>query len=414
MFNPKTIKEDFPIFSHQPGLVYLDSTATSLKPLAVIEKEVEYYKEYSGNVHRGIYDIAEKATQEYEETRKMVARFIGADTYEEVVFTRGTTESINLVASTLGLDIIEEGDEIVTTIMEHHSNFIPWQQLSAQTGAILKVIELKDFELAIIENDRSINLNGIITKKTKILALGYVSNTLGTINPVKDIIAAARKINPQIVVVVDAAQAAPHMKIDVQDLGCDFLAFSSHKMLGPTGVGVLWGRYQLLEKMSPYQFGGEMIREVTLESTLYKEPPHKFEAGTPNIAGVIALKAAIQYVENVGFDAIRSHEMALVTKAEKRLVEEFGDALTFYHPVSHEHRAGILTFTFKKIHPHDIAQVLNDDTVAIRAGHHCTQPLHKYLKSTATARASFYIYNTEEDIEKLVQSLHKAKKLFNR
>lgn len=418
MLHPKLIKNDFPIFTHNPGLVYLDSTATSLKPRSVIEKEVEYYSHYSGNIHRGIYDIAEKATSEYEDTRKKVASFIKASRPEEIIFTRGTTEGINLVASTLGLDSVEEGDEIVTTIMEHHANFVPWQQLTAQTGALFKIIELNEnYELGITNYEgetQSIDLTGVITKRTKILALSYVSNTLGTINPVKQIIAAARKINPQIVVVVDAAQAAPHMQLDVQDLGCDFLAFSSHKMLGPTGVGVLWGRYDLLEKMSPYQLGGEMIREVTLESTIYKEPPHKFEAGTPNIAGVIAFKAAIQYLEEIGFDEIRKHEISLVQKAEARLKEEFHESVTTYHPSHIEHRAGILTFTFRGIHPHDLAQVLNEDHIAVRAGHHCTQPLHRYLKSAATARASFYIYNTEEDIEALVTGLHKAKKIFKK
>ncbi len=423
MLNPHVIKEDFPIFYHQPGLVYLDSTATSLKPISVIDKLEEYYKKYSANIHRGIYEIAEKATEEYEETRKIVSLFINANRPEEIVFTRGTTEGMNLIASTYGLDTLEEGDEIVTTIMEHHSNFVPWQQLAANIGADLKVIDINDhYELSVIsqsdrrqENDVfNINLSGVVTKKTKILALTYVSNTLGTINPVKQIIKAAKQINPHIITIVDAAQAAPHMKIDVQDLGCDFLAFSAHKMLGPTGVGVLWGRYELLEKMSPYQYGGEMISKVTLDHTEYKKPPHKFEAGTPHIAGVIALKTAIQYVEYVGYENIRKHEKDLTIYALRRLSEQFGGEFKVYSPRHIEYMGGIVTFTLGSIHPHDIAQILDENKVSIRAGHHCAQPLHQRLNLSASARISFYIYNTEEDVDKLILGLQKAKKVFNK
>ena len=254
----------------------------------------------------------------------------------------------------------------------------------------------------------------MVTKKTRILAISYVSNTLGIINPVREIIQAAKKINPHIITVVDAAQAAPHIKIDVQALGCDFLAFSAHKMLGPTGVGVLWGRYDLLEKMPPYQFGGEMIEEVAIDKTTYKKPPHKFEAGTPNIGGIIALKAAIQYLEYLGFEAIHRHEKRLTMAAARLLSEHFGDTVTFYGARHIEQMAGIVTFTVKGIHPHDIAQILGEEKVAVRAGHHCTQPLHKYLQIPASVRASFYIYNTEEDINHLVKALHKVKKIFKK
>ncbi|CAN5205990.1 cysteine desulfurase SufS [soil metagenome] len=420
MFNPKILKDDFPIFYHQPGLVYLDSASTSLKPISVITKLEEYYKQYSANVHRGIYELAEKATEEYEETRKITALFLHAKRPEEIVFTRGTTESINLVASALGPEILEEGDEIVTSIMEHHSNFVPWQHLATQTGALFKIIDVnRHFELAIIkekiiDDHIEIDLGGVITKLTKILALGYISNALGTVNPIKEVIQAAKKINPSIITIVDAAQAVPHMKIDVQELGCDFLAFSSHKMLGPTGVGVLWGRYELLERMPPYQFGGEMIYKVALDKTTYKAPPYKFEAGTPPIAGVIALKAAIQYLEYLGFDAIRNHEMSLVELAEQELNAAFNSDITFYRSPHTKRRAGILTFTLKDLHPHDLAQILSEEKVCIRAGHHCTQPLHKHLDIAASARASFYIYNTEEDVHALVKGLQKAKNIFKK
>ena len=296
----QSLKSDFPIFKNIPSLVYLDSTATSLKPKPVIDKEIEYYEKYSANVFRGVYKISEKATEEYEETRKIIRKFINAKKTEEVIFTRSTTESLNLIAYSLGRKIINKGDEIVTTIMEHHSNFVTWQVLAGEIGAKFKVINITDqgfLDLGLdnIKNQKLKikNLEQVITRKTKIFALTYVSNVLGTINPIKEIVMAAKKINPKVIVVVDAAQAVPHMKVDVQDLGCDFLAFSSHKMLGPTGIGVLWGRYELLDQMFPFNFGGEMIQEVYIDKTIFKGPPHKFEAGTPHIAGVIALKESI-------------------------------------------------------------------------------------------------------------------------
>jgi len=419
MLNPTQIKKDFPIFTHHPDLVYLDSGATSLKPQSVIEKITEYYAQYSANIHRGIYKISEKASEEYEDTRSVIAQFINAPSPSEIIFTRGTTEGINLIAATLGADLIEEENEIVTTIMEHHANFVPWQQLAHKYGAVLKVIGINDhFELSVLskkdrrgEDDRfKIDLSGVVTPKTKILTLTYISNTLGTINPVKEIIAAAKKIHPSIITIVDAAQAVPHMKVDVQDLGCDFLVFSSHKMLGPTGVGVLWGKYELLDKMNPYQFGGDMIRRVALEETTFNDVPHKFEAGTPHIAGVIGLKEAVKYLECVGYDNIREHEKKLTMYTLRRLSEGFGPDITFYSPRHIEYMAGIITFTLKGIHPHDIAQILDEKSVCVRAGHHCTMPLHTSLGIAATVRVSLNIYNDADDVDRLVSGLKKVKK----
>lgn len=419
MFNPKQIRDDFPIYYHNPDLIYLDSSATSLKPISVINKLDDYYKKYSANIHRGIYHLAEKASEEYEETRKIVSLFINSETPDEIIFTKGTTEGLNLIASSLGAEVLEEGDEIVTTIMEHHANFVPWQQLVERNGAILKVIGLNDnHELGIVSYNKSgkpiIDLQDIITKRTKILTLSYISNTLGTINPIKEIITAAKKKNPQLITIVDAAQAVPHHEIDVQDLGCDFLVFSGHKMLGPTGVGVLWGRKKILDSMSPYQYGGDMIREVKLEGSTFADVPHKFEAGTPPIAEVIALKEAIAYLKYYGFDAIREHENNLTEIAVNRLQKEFGELISIIGPQETERRAGIVTFTLKGIHPHDTAQILDEYGVCVRAGHHCTMPLHDSLGLAATVRASFYLYNNEDDIEVLIEGLKKAVSLFKK
>ncbi|MCX7881390.1 MAG: SufS family cysteine desulfurase [Patescibacteria group bacterium] len=404
------LKNDFPIFKNYPDLVYLDSTAMSLKPKVVLEKLVEYYSRYSANIYRGVYKISEKATEEYEKTRQVVADFINAEK-NEVVFTRNTTESINLVAYSLGRKIIDEGDEIVTTVMEHHSNFVPWQILALETGAIFKIIDIKDDgSLNLNFQSGNLDLDEVITKKTKILALTYTSNVLGTINPLKEIIEKAKKINPKIIIVVDAAQSAPHLKIDVKDLRGDFVAFSSHKMLGPTGVGVLWGRKELLEEMYPFLYGGEMISEVYLEKTIFKNPPHKFEAGTPSIGEVIAFKEAIKYLKSTGIDKIRQHEKELTLYCLKILKDEFGEKIKIFGPKNIEARAGIIAFTFDNFHPHDIASILDDQSIAVRAGHHCAMPLHNRLKVNATVRASFYIYNNESDVEKLVLGLKKVEK----
>lgn len=413
MFAVKTIKKDFPIFKHQPDLVYLDSTATSLKPQSVIDAIVEYYETYSANVARGLYKISEKATQEYEKTREVVARFINAKSADEVIFTRSTTESINLAVYALGREIVKSEDEVVISVMEHHSNFVPWQQLCFEIGADFKVIDIDEsYQLQVASCRKEIDLNNVVTKKTKILSLTYVSNVLGTINPIKEIVAVAKRINPNIIIIVDAAQAAPHMIVDVQDLGCDFLTFSSHKMLGPTGVGVLWGRREILNSMFPFNYGGDMIEEVYIKKTIFKPPPHKFEAGTPNIDGVIALKHAIRYLQNLGMNKVHEHEKELVSYGLRRLQETFGEKIRILGP-KNVNKGGVIAFVLEKCHPHDIAQILDSDQIAIRAGHHCAMPLHSRLGIGASSRASFYIYNDEDDVEKLVGALKKAMKILS-
>lgn len=412
MLNVVKIKSDFPIFKNDPSLVYLDSTATSLKPKIVIEKEQEYYEKYSANIYRGLYKISEKATEEYEETRQDVAKFIGAKRGEEIIFTRGTTESLNLLAYSLGREIVERNDEIVTTIMEHHSNFVPWQQVAIENGATLKIVDVdEEGRLQPIHNSE-FRIQNIISKRTKILTITHVSNVLGTINPLKTIIAEAKRINPKIIVIVDAAQAVPHMKVDVGELDCDFMAFSAHKMLGPTGVGVLYGKYELLASMFPFQYGGEMIEEVYLDRTLFKKPPHKFEAGTPNIAGVIAFKAAIEYLGSLDWLDIESHEKNLAKETIQRLDERFGKKIRIIGPnLKGENKSGIVAFKFDNIHPHDVSQILDEDNVAVRAGNHCAMPLHTRYNLDATTRASFYIYNSLEDVIKLIKGLEKVEKL---
>jgi cysteine desulfurase/selenocysteine lyase len=419
----KLIKKDFPIFDYHPDLVYLDSAAMSLKPRSVITAVDEYYRQYSANVFRGIYKLSEKATVEYEKTRRKVARFINAATEKEIIFVRNTTEAINLVAYAWGRLNIDHRDEMVTTVMEHHSNFVPWQVLAHEVGATFKIIDIdndgyldlgsdklkiKNEKLKIaIQNSK---LDQIITKKTKILALTYVSNVLGTIVPVKKIIRMAKKINPKIITMVDAAQAVPHLSVDVQDLGCDFLAFSGQKMLGPTGAGVLWGKKELLEEMPPFLFGGEMIREVYLKRTVFAESPHKFEAGTPHIAGVIGLGAAVDYLEGIGMDVIQKHEKELTEYALAELQQIKN--LTIYGPQDTKAKSGVIIFNMKGIHPHDVAQILDENHICVRSGHHCAMPLHLRLGVPATLRATFYIYNAKEDIDKLIAALARVKKIF--
>lgn len=403
MLNTKKIKKDFPIFKHFPELVYLDSTATSLKPKQVIDKLEEYYQEYPANIYRGIYDISEKATEEFEKTRQTIALFINAPLSEEIIFTRNTTESINLIMYALGKKIVHKNDELAVTIMEHHSNFVPWQELSKEKGAELSIIDID-------ENGELLPITKTITKKTKILAITYISNVLGTINPIKEIIQKARKINPAIIIIVDGAQAVLHMQIDVQKLDCDFFVFSSHKMLGPTGVGVLWGKKKILERMDPFMYGGEMIESVAVNNSTYKKIPHKFEAGTPHIAGVIALRSAITYILQIGWKQIISHEKKLTRYAMRLLEKSFGHSVTILGPK--ENRSGIICFNLLEIHPHDIAQLLNENHIAVRAGHHCAMPLHTRLGINASARISFSIYNSFQDIDRLILGLNKALKMF--
>lgn len=406
MFDPKKIKLDFPIFQNNRNLVYLDSTATALKPQQVLDKENEYYTKYSANIYRGIYKISEKATLEYEKAREKVAHFIGAINSNEVVFVRNATEAINLVMSSWGSENLTPSDEVVTTIMEHHANFVTWQQISKVVGCQLSVVGITSGGYLDVED-----LLSKVNKSTKLVAFTHVSNVLGTINPVKKIVTAIKKINPKCLVLIDGAQAAPHLKINVADLGCDFYAFSSHKMLGPTGVGVLWGRYDLLDRMKPYQYGGEMIQAVYVDHSEFKKPPYKFEAGTPNIAGVIGLGAAVDNLENLGMENVRRHEIGLTEYALKRLKTLKG--LTIYGPQKAEDRSGVITFTIDKIHAHDIAQVLASNNICIRSGHHCAMPLHKSLKLNSTARASFYVYSIKEDIDALVKGLEKVQKIFS-
>lgn len=409
MFDVSKIKSDFPIFKRKMNgkpIVYLDSTASSLKPQKVIDGINEYYTRYSVNIFRGVYTMSEEATEKYEEVREKAAHFIGAKNPSEIIFVRSATEAINLVMSTWGRKNIDEKSEMVSTGMEHHANIVTWQELAKEKDAKLTFIPFTREGYLDLSN-----IEKIITKKTKLLALTYVSNVFGTINPVKEIIHIAKKINPEIKVLVDGAQAIPHMAVDVADLGCDFFAFSGHKMLGPTGIGVLWGKYDLLEAMPPYQLGGEMIQTVYLEKTTFKNPPYKFEAGTPHIAGVIGLGAAIDYLSHLGIAQVRLHEKELVEYGLRKLQEVEG--VITYGPDDSEKKGGVIAFTIKGIHPHDAAQVLNDDNICIRSGHHCAMPLHVALKLTATCRASFYVYNTKEDIDMLIAGLRKAQKLFS-
>ncbi|MBI2051196.1 cysteine desulfurase [Candidatus Roizmanbacteria bacterium] len=409
MLNVPKIKIAFPLVKNNPDLVYLDSAATSLKPKTVIDKLVEYYEEYGVNIKRGVYKLSERATQEYEQSRRLVAEFIGAQSKDEIVFTRSATESLNLVAYGFGRAGISESDEIVVSIAEHHSNFVPWQVLAGETGAFFKVIDITDE--GYLDLDLK-NLDEIITKKTKILALSYVSNVLGTVFPIKKISEAAKKINPSIIIVIDAAQAVPHLPVKVQELGCDFLAFSGHKMLGPTGVGILWGRRELLNAMFPFQYGGEMIQKVAIEGTTFASLPDKFEAGTPAIADAIALKNALSYLKQFGLKNIYEHERKLLAYAKKLLKEEFKNKITIYGPPSIQDKGGILSFSFGKIHPHDVAAVLDGEGVCVRAGHHCTMPLHRRLGVAATTRASFYLYNNTSDIDRLATGLQKILSVF--
>ncbi|MCC3355781.1 cysteine desulfurase [Bacillus sp. REN16] len=402
--NIQEIRSMFPILDQEVNgrpLVYLDSAATSQKPVTVIETVDRYYREYNSNVHRGVHTLGTKATDAYENAREKVRKFINASSTQEIIFTRGTTTSINTIAESYGRDNLKEGDEIVITYMEHHANIIPWQQIAKRTGAKLKYIPLQE--------DGSIDLKDVeatVTNQTKIVSVVMVSNVLGTINPIKEITEIAHRKGA--IMVVDGAQAAPHMKIDVRDLDCDFLAFSSHKMCGPTGIGVLYGKKALLEKMEPVETGGEMIDFVDLYESTWKELPWKFEAGTPTIAGAIGLGAAIDFLEDIGLENILEHEHKLANYAMERLSQIEG--LTIYGP---KHRAGLVTFNIDDVHPHDVATVLDAEGIAVRAGHHCAQPLMKWLKVSATARASFYLYNTEEEIDKLVEGLIKTKEYFS-
>jgi len=400
------IRDDFPVLKqkvHGKPLIYFDNAATSQKPRVVIEALNDYYERYNANVHRGIHALAERATREYEKARERIATFINAPSPEEVIFTRGTTEAINLIAYSWASSKLKKGDEILTTFMEHHSNTVPWFQACERTGAVIKRIELNpDGTLRLDDLDK------LITDRTKLVTVTQQSNVLGTINPVRRIADAAHKKGA--LMLVDGAQSIPHMAVDVQALDCDFFVFSGHKMCGPTASGALYGRRAILDAMPPFMGGGEMIKEVWFDHAKYNDLPYKFEAGTPNIAESIGLGVAIDYLSRIGMDKIRQHEKEITRYALDRL-KEFPE-ITVYGPKNVEHRGGLVSFTLGDVHAHDIATFADQDGIALRAGHHCAMPLHKKLGLAATARASFYLYNTRDEVDVFIEMLHKAKKFF--
>ena len=399
------IKKDFPVLNqivNDEPLVYLDNAATTQKPLKVLAAIKDYYENDNANIHRGVHTLAERATEKYEAAREKVRQFINAKSTKEVLFTRGTTTSINWVAQIAG-QILKTGDEIVISIMEHHSNIVPWQEVAKKTGAILKFVYLKDGQLDMDD------LRKKITNQTKFVSIAHVSNVLGTINPVEEITKIAHEHGAYMA--VDGAQSTPHMAIDLQKMDVDFFAFSGHKMMGPTGIGVLYGKEELLNQFEPVEFGGEMIDFVYESHSTWTELPWKFEAGTPNIAGAIALGAAIDYIQELGIDQIHQHEIELIDYLMPKLQEIEG--LKIYGPKDNVKRGGLIAFNIEGLHPHDVATALDMEGVAVRAGHHCAQPLLNYLETPATARASFYLYNTKADCDKLVEALKKTKEFFN-
>ncbi|MGG4141655.1 cysteine desulfurase [Paenibacillus algorifonticola] len=402
--NIAAIREQFPILHQEINghpLVYLDSAASSQKPRSVIDAINRYYEKDHSNVHRGVHTLGSRATDAYEGAREKVASFLNAALPEEIIFTRGTTTALNLVASSYARNACKPGDEIVITQMEHHSNLIPWQQVAKATGATLKYIPLQpdgSFTLADAELT--------ITANTKVVAMTYVSNVLGIVNPVKEVAAIAHRNGA--VMVVDGAQSTPHMRVDVRDLDCDFYAFSGHKMCGPTGIGALYGKKALLSKMEPIEFGGEMIDYVDLYESTWKDIPYRFEGGTPIIANAVGLGAAIDFLQEIGMDEIDKHQRQLAAYAYDRLSELEG--VTIYGPKAD--RAGLVTFNLGDVHPHDVATVLDSEGIAVRAGHHCCQPLMRFLNVSSTARASFYLYNTEQDVDQLIAGLLKTKEFF--
>lgn len=406
MISPERIRQDFPILFQEVNdepLVYLDNAATTQKPKQVLATMTHYYSVNNANVHRGVHTLAERATHDYEAAREKVRRFLNAQETVEILFTRGTTTSLNWVAQSYGDAFVKAGDEIVISYMEHHSNIIPWQQLAKRTGAALKYIELTEEGFLDLEHATS-----IITEKTKIVSVAHASNVLGVINPIQELATIVHEKGG--ILVVDGAQSAPHIKIDVQSLDCDFFAFSGHKMCATTGTGVLYGKRKWLEQMEPVEFGGEMIDFVGLQDSTWKELPWKFEAGTPNIAGVIALGAAIDYLESIGLAGIHQYEEELVGYVLPKL--QAIEGLTIYGPKDPTQRTGVISFNLENLHPHDVATALDMEGVAVRAGHHCAQPLLKYLGVAATARASFYMYNTKADADRFVQAILATKEFF--
>tara|TARA_Y100000590_G_scaffold332892_4_gene378577 strand:+ start:60 stop:1307 length:1248 start_codon:yes stop_codon:yes gene_type:complete len=399
--------DSFPILNEKvsgKSLVYLDNAATSQKPQCVIDALTEYYEHINANVHRGIHELSRKSTIAYEEARARLARFIGAAEAEELIWTRGTTEAINLVAGSWGLDSLKEGDEILISTMEHHSNIVPWQLVAQRTGAILRYIEIDDQGRLVLED-----FPDLLNARTRIVSVSHISNSLGTVNPIRQI--AEQTKSAGALLFVDGAQAVPHRRVDVQELGCDFYAFSGHKMCGPTGIGGLWARRELLESMPPYHGGGEMIRTVGRDESTWADIPHKFEAGTPNIAGAIGVAAAADFLEDLTFEAIAEHERSVISYAIERLssikdVQIFG-------PKDLVERSGVVSFVMGDAHPHDIATILDGEGVAIRAGHHCAQLVMHHFGVSATARASFYLYNSKEDVDRLAESLGLVQAIFS-
>ncbi len=405
-FDARAVHEQFPILQrpvHGHELVYLDSAASSQKPESVIAALDRYYRETNANVHRGVYALSEAATEAYEGGRRKVARFINAKSSREVIFTRNTTESINLVAYSWGRSNLRPGDEILLTMLEHHSNLVPWQLIGEQTGAKLRFIPMTENGTLALDS-----LDELLTERTRLVAFTAMSNVLGTITPAKEIIRRAHTAGA--LTLVDGAQSVPHLRVDVQDLDCDFLAFSGHKMCGPTGIGVLYGKRALLEEMPPFLGGGDMIRTVHLQESTWNDLPWKFEAGTPAIAQGVGMGAAVDFLSELGMDAVREHERELTAYALEALSEVEG--LTLYGPPA-EQRGGVASFNLAGIHPHDVASILDREGIAVRAGHHCAQPLMDCLGVHATTRASFYVYNTREDVDRLVKALYITKQVFD-
>ena len=402
--NSDNIKKDFPILENK-NLVYLDSGATTQKPIQVINAIDEFYKNHNANPHRGAYSLSMEATEIYENTRTKIAKFINARHREEIIFTKNATESLNLIAYSYGMENLKKDDEIVISIMEHHSNLVPWQKVAKVTGSNLKYMYINnEFELSDEE------IESKITDNTKIVGIAHASNVLGTVNNVKKIIKYAHKKGA--IVIVDASQSIPHMKIDVQDLDADFLVFSGHKMLAPLGIGILYGKKELLNKMTPFLMGGDMIEYVYEQETTFAPLPNKFEAGTQNVEGVIGLGAAIDYIKNIGYVNIQKIEKEILEYARQELSKL--DYLTLYLSPNKENHSGVISFNIKGVHPHDVASILDSEGVCVRSGNHCAQPLMRYLGIDSTCRASFYFYNTKEDVDKLVSALNKAYDMFKK
>lgn len=396
------IKKDFLLLENE-NITYLDSGATTQKPIQVIKAVEEFYQKYNANPHRGAYSLSVEATEQYENTRTKIAKFINAKHREEIIFSKNATESLNLIAYSYGLDNLKKDDEVVISIMEHHSNLVPWQKMTKQTGSKLNYMYINEnYEITDEEIENK------ITDKTKIVGITHVSNVLGTINNVKKIIKYAHKKGA--IVIVDASQSIPHMKIDVQDLDADFLVFSGHKMLAPLGIGVLYGKREILNKMTPFLMGGDMIEYVYEQDTTFAPLPNKFEAGTQNVEGVIGLGAAIDYIENLGYDKIQEIEHEVISYARQELSKL--DYLTLYTTPNEENHSSVISFNIKGVHPHDVASILDSEGVCVRSGNHCAQPLMRFLGIDSTCRASFYIYNTKDDVDKLVKALDKAYNMF--